>query len=220
MSPGFSFSAKPSYTALITPAQYSPQPVCVAVGVYRVTTRHRMLAGTEMTEPVCLTSALELDTSQTTILNSVRSVVAQFDDDYWLQLDRTGEFPHAFYDEMAKGGWLGIAMPEEVGGAGLGIFEAALIMHTVANSPGGMSAASAIHINIFGPHPIVVHGTEDQTREWLPELIQGRSKCCFGVTEPDSGLETGSIQTFAQPDDDGYIVYRSENMDVYGTACR
>ena len=159
-----------------------------------------------MTEPVCLTSALELDTSQTTILNSVRSVVAQFDDDYWLQLDRTGEFPHAFYDEMAKGGWLGIAMPEEVGGAGLGIFEAALIMHTVANSPGGMSAASAIHINIFGPHPIVVHGTEDQKREWLPELIQGRSKCCFGVTEPDSGLETGSIQTFAQPDDDGYIV--------------
>ena len=159
-----------------------------------------------MTEPVCLTSTLELDTSQTAILNSVRAVVGQFDDDYWLRLDRVGEFPHAFYDEMAKGGWLGIAMPEQVGGADLGIFEAALMMYTVANSPGGMSAASAIHINIFGPHPIVVHGTEEQKQAWLPDLIQGRSKCCFGVTEPDSGLETGNIQTFARPDGDGYII--------------
>ena len=110
-----------------------------------------------MTEPVCLTSTLELDASQIEILNSVRAVVGQFDDDYWLRLDRDGEFPHAFYDEMVKGGWLGIAMPEQVGGADLGIFEAALMMYTVANSPGGMSAASAIHINIFGPHPIVLN---------------------------------------------------------------
>ena len=88
-----------------------------------------------MTEPVCLTSALELNTSQTTILNSVRAVVDKFDDDYWLQLDRAGEFPHAFYDEMAKGGWLGIAMPEQVGGADLGIFEAVPVSYTHLTLP-------------------------------------------------------------------------------------
>ena len=149
---------------------------------------------------------LELNEQQSAILNSVRSVVNRFDDDYWLQLDRNGEFPHAFYQAMAEGGWLGVAMPEDVGGSDLGIFEAALIMITVADSPGAMAAASSIHINIFGPHPIVVFGNDEQKQAWLPELIQGKSKCCFGVTEPDSGLETGSIQTFAQATDNGYVV--------------
>tara|TARA_B100001123_G_scaffold3677_1_gene4921 strand:+ start:821 stop:1987 length:1167 start_codon:yes stop_codon:yes gene_type:complete len=149
---------------------------------------------------------LELNEQQSAILNSVRSVVNRFDDDYWLQLDRNGEFPHAFYQAMAEGGWLGVAMPEDVGGSDLGIFEAALIMITVADSPGAMAAASSIHINIFGPHPIVVFGNDEQKQAWLPDLIQGRSKCCFGVTEPDSGLETGSIQTFAESTDNGYVV--------------
>ena len=159
-----------------------------------------------MTDSVSSIMDLELNEQQSAILNSVRSVVNRFDDDYWLQLDRNGEFPHAFYQAMAEGGWLGVAMPEDVGGSDLGIFEAALIMITVADSPGAMAAASSIHINIFGPHPIVVFGNDEQKQAWLPDLIQGRSKCCFGVTEPDSGLETGSIQTFAESTDNGYVV--------------
>jgi acyl-CoA dehydrogenase len=107
---------------------------------------------------------------------------------------------------MAEGGWLGIAMPEAYGGAALGVTEAMVMMHAVARSSGGMSAASAIHINIFGPHPIVVFGNEEQRQRWLPDLVQGRVKTCFGVTEPDAGLNTSNIKTRADRDGNGYIV--------------
>ena len=148
-----------------------------------------------------------LTPEQQAICDAVRKVRAAFDDDYWLEHDRTGEFPDAFHKAMADGGWLGIAMPEEFGGAGLGITEAALMMHEVANSAGAMSAASAIHINIFGPHPIVVFGSEEQKARWLPDLIQGTVKSCFGVTEPNAGLNTTSITTRAERTDDGYVVH-------------
>ena len=109
---------------------------------------------------------------------------------------------------MAEAGWLGVAMPEEFGGAGLGITEAALLMQTVAQSGAGMSGASAIHLNIFGPHPIVKHGTEEQRRRMLPELVAGEKKACFAVTEPDSGLNTSGLKTRAEPDGrGGYVVH-------------
>jgi acyl-CoA dehydrogenase len=98
-------------------------------------------------------------------------------------------------------------MPEEHGGAGLGVTEAALMMHAVAGSSGAMSAASAIHLNIFGPHPIVVFGTDKQKKRWLSDLIQGKKKSCFGVTEPDAGLNTTSIKTRADRSNDGYVVH-------------
>ena len=107
---------------------------------------------------------------------------------------------------LAAGLLLGIAMPEAYGGTGLGVTDAALVMHEVANTAGGQCAASAIHINIFGPHPIVVYGTEEQRQRWLPDLIQGRVKSCFGVTEPDAGLDTTSIKTRAVRDGDSYVV--------------
>ncbi|MCK6452656.1 MAG: acyl-CoA/acyl-ACP dehydrogenase, partial [Alphaproteobacteria bacterium] len=120
--------------------------------------------------------------------------------------DRDARFPEEFYAAMAAAGWLGIAMPPELGGAGLGVTEAALLMHAVARA-GGMTAASAIHINIFGPHAIVVYGREEQRRAWLPDIIQGRVKCCFGVTEPNAGLETGAIETRAERrPGGGYVV--------------
>src|SRR3546814_2741421 len=93
---------------------------------------------------------------------------------------------------MAQGGWLGITMPEELGGAGLGVTEAAIMMHAATSSGGGYSAASAIHINLFGPHSIVVHGSPEQKRRWLTPLIAGEEKACFGVTEPDAGPDTTS----------------------------
>ena len=139
-----------------------------------------------------------LTPDQLAIRDAVQKICAGFDDDYWLEHDNSGEFPTEFYDAVADGGWLGIAMPEEYGGAGLGVTDAALMMHAVALSAGAMSAASAIHTNIFGPHPIVVFGTEEQRQRWLPSLIQGQKKACFGVTEADAGLNTTSIKTFAE----------------------
>jgi acyl-CoA dehydrogenase len=147
-----------------------------------------------------------LTEEQLAICDEVQKTCAPFDDEYWLERDRTGEFPADFHAAMAGGGWLGIAMPEAYGGAGLGATEAALMMHVVANSSGAMSAASAIHINIFGPHPIVVFGNDEQKLRWLPDLIKGSTQACFGVTEPDAGLNTTSIKTRAARTNDGYRV--------------
>ena len=129
-----------------------------------------------------------------------------FDDDYWLQCDKESEFPHKFYEEIANGGWLGICMPKEFGGTALGVSEASIFMQKISETGGGMAAASSIHINIFGPHPIVVHGNNEQKEKWLPPLISGKEKTCFGVTEPDAGLDTGKLKTFAKKINGGYQV--------------
>ena len=148
-----------------------------------------------------------LSPEQQALCDAVQKICAEFDDDYWLEHDRTGEFPEDFYRAIADGGWLGVAMPEEYGGAGLGVTEAALMMQAVAGSAGAMSAASAIHLNIFGPHPIVVFGTDEQKQRWLPDLIAGHCKSCFGVTEPDAGLNTTAIKTRAERSGDGYLIH-------------
>lgn len=141
------------------------------------------------------------------IREGVRSVVTRFGDDYWLERDEDGRFPHEFHRAMAEAGWLGITMPEEFGGAGLGVTEAAVMMHEVASHGGGMAAASTVHINLFGPHPIVVKGTSEQKARWVPRLIAGEDQVCFGVTEPNTGLNTTQIKTFAEKVDGGYIVH-------------
>jgi acyl-CoA dehydrogenase len=141
------------------------------------------------------------------IRQGVRAVVSRFDDEYWLQRDEDGEFPTAFHRAMADGGWLGITMPEEYGGAGLGVAEAAIMMHEVSSHGGAMAAASSVHINLFGPHPIVVHGTPAQKAEWIPRLVAGTDQCCFGFTEPDAGLDTTRIKTYAEKVPGGYLVH-------------
>ncbi|MBX9605182.1 MAG: acyl-CoA/acyl-ACP dehydrogenase [Gammaproteobacteria bacterium] len=148
----------------------------------------------------------DLTEQQRAIREAVRAVVSRFDADYWLARDDDGEFPHAFHGAMAEAGWLGITMPEEYGGAGLGVTEAAIMMHEVASHGGGIAAASTVHINLFGPHPIVVFGTDEQKSRWVPRLVAGQDKCCFGVTEPDAGLNTTRIKTFAKKVDGGYLV--------------
>jgi acyl-CoA dehydrogenase len=140
------------------------------------------------------------------IRDGVRAICDQFDDHYWSQKDQSGDFPFEFSQAIAEGGWLGIAMPPEYGGAGLGITEAAIMMQTVGSSAGTFAASSAIHINIFGPHAIVVHGSEAQKSRMLPPLIQGKERACFGVTEPDAGLDTTKLKTRAVRDGDHYIV--------------
>ena len=140
------------------------------------------------------------------IREGVRAVVRSFDDDYWLERDDDGEFPREFHRAMADAGWLGITMPTEYGGSGLGVTEACIMMHEVASHGGGMAAASCVHINLFGPHPIVVFGTDAQRQRWVPPLIEGKDQCCFGFTEPDAGLNTTAIKTFAEKVPGGYIV--------------
>jgi acyl-CoA dehydrogenase len=143
---------------------------------------------------------------QTAIRTAVEAICQNFPDEYWLQKDRDGDFPMDFYRAMAGAGWLGIAMPQAYGGAGLGILEACLMMETVAGSGAGMSGASAIHMNVFGLHPVVVFGSEEQKQRWLPPIIQGQVQACFGVTEPNTGLNTLKLKTFAERRGERYVV--------------
>jgi acyl-CoA dehydrogenase len=143
---------------------------------------------------------------QRAIEESVAKTCARFGDDYWSQCDSDARFPQEFHQAMAQAGWLGIAMPEELGGAGLGVTEAAIMMQAVTRGGGGFSAASTIHLNIFGPHAVVVHGTAQQKQRMLVPLIKGEQKACFGVTEPNAGLDTTSIETFATRIEQGYVV--------------
>ncbi len=148
----------------------------------------------------------ELTPQQESIRRTVALACQPFDDDYWMERDEKAEFPEDFYRAMADCGVLGIAMPTEYGGTGAGIIEASVVMHAIANSSGAQSAASAVHINIFGPHPLVKFATEEQRQRFLPNLIAGKEKTCFGVTEPDAGLDTTSISTRAVREGDIYRV--------------
>ncbi|MCY1209832.1 Acyl-CoA dehydrogenase fadE12 [Achromobacter veterisilvae] len=147
-----------------------------------------------------------LTDEQIAIRHAVQDLCAGFDDDYWTRKDREGGFPEDFYRAMAGAGWLGVAMPAEYGGAGLGIQEAALMMETVAASGAGMAGASSIHMNVFGLHPVVVHGSDAQRARWLPPIISGEQKACFGVTEPNTGLNTLKLRTLAVRRGDRYVV--------------
>jgi acyl-CoA dehydrogenase len=146
------------------------------------------------------------DESQRQIVDAVSRVCAPFDDAYWQARDEDGRFPDEFHRALAASGWLGIAMPEEFGGSGLGIREAALMMHTIAATGAGLSGASAVHMNIFGLHPVVVFGTAEQKARWLPPLIAGEDRACFAVTEPNSGLNTLKLRTKAVRNGDHYVV--------------
>jgi acyl-CoA dehydrogenase len=151
-------------------------------------------------------TARRLTPQQSELKSQVEKVCARFDAAYWSRTDESGVFPEEFVAAIAAGGWLGIAMPEDAGGAGLGLTEAAILMQTVTESGAGFTGASAFHINIFGPNPIVKFGTADQRRRFLPPLIAGADKCCFAVTEPDSGLDTASLKTKAERSGTGYLV--------------
>ena len=151
-------------------------------------------------------SSFWLTDEQEAIKEGVAKVMRAYGDDYWLKTDETGQFPEDFVADMAAGGWLGVAMPENVGGAGLGLTEAAVVMQTVAQSGAGFSGASAIHLNIFGPMPLVKFGTDAQRQTLLPRIIAGEDKMCFAVTEPNSGLDTSSLETRAERTNDGYLI--------------
>src|SRR5215218_3793828 len=147
-----------------------------------------------------------LSSDQQAVRDAVARICAGFDLDYWLKRDREGGFPLDFHAALARDGWLGIAMPQQYGGAGLGITEAAVMMQTIAASGAGMSGASAVHMNIFSLNPVVVYGTDEQKQRWLPPLIGGSDRACFGVTEPNTGLDTTHLKTQAILRDGRYVV--------------
>ena len=148
----------------------------------------------------------ELTDDQQSIQAAIQKICQPFDDAYWLARDTDGAFPEDFVKAITEGGWLGIAMPEAYGGAGLGVTETAIMAHAIARSGAGMSGASAVHLNLFGPNPIVVFGTEEQKARLLPPLIKGQDRACFGVTEPDAGLNTTRLATRAVRDGDHYRI--------------
>lgn len=143
---------------------------------------------------------------QLQIQDAIEKLCKPFDAEYWLKKDQSGDFPFDFHQALADAGWLGIAMPPEYGGAGLGITEAALMMRTISGSGAGLSGASAVHMNIFGLHPVVVFGSDEQKKRWLPPLIAGKDRACFGVTEPNAGLNTLKLSTKAEKQGDHYVV--------------
>ena len=142
--------------------------------------------------------SFELTEDQELIRKSVAQLAARFDDQYWMEKDLAHEFPQEFYDAIASGGWLGMTIPEEYGGHGLGITEATILAEEVARSGGGMNAASAIHLSIFGMQPVVVFGSDEMKAATLPRIVDGDLHVCFGVTEPGAGLDTSRITTFAK----------------------
>ena len=148
----------------------------------------------------------ELTEDQLAIREAIGRICADFDADYWLQRDRNGGFPLDFHKAIADAGWLGICMPQEYGGSGLGIQEAAIMVQAISESGAGMSGVSAIHMNIFGLNPVVKFGTAEQKQRMLPPLIAGREKACFAVTEPNTGLNTTQLKTFAKREGDIYYV--------------
>ena len=143
---------------------------------------------------------------QEAIREAIAKICARFGDDYWLKKDKEGGFPKELHQALAKDGWLGVAMPEEFGGAGLGITEAAVMMQAIAESGAGFSGASAVHMNIFGLNPVVVFGTPEQKKRMLPGLIAGKERACFAVTEPNTGLNTTRIKTKAEKKGGKYII--------------
>jgi len=146
------------------------------------------------------------DDTHEAIREGVRRVCSKFDDAYWRRCDAEHEFPWAFYDAMAEGGWVGIAIPEEYGGGGQGITEASIVLEEVAASGAAMNGCSALHLSIFGMNPVVKHGSEWMRGTYLPQVVDGSLHVAFGVTEPDAGTDTSSITTTARKVDGGYLV--------------
>lgn len=148
-----------------------------------------------------------LTEAQEALREAIKRICQDFGDDYWLARDHDGQFPTEFHQALAQGGWLGVAMPEALGGAGLGITEAAIMMREISESGAGMSGASAVHMNIFGLNPVVRFGTAEQKARMLPPLIAGRERACFAVTEPNTGLDTTRLKTRAERHGDRYVVH-------------
>lgn len=143
---------------------------------------------------------------QLDVREAIARICSEFPDDYWAERDESGEYPHELHAALAKDGWIGIALPENLGGAGLGISEATMMLQTISQSGAGMAGAQSIHANVYATQPVAKFATEGQRRRMLPKLIDGEWRACFGVTEPNTGLDTLKLKTQAVRDGDEYRI--------------
>jgi len=134
-----------------------------------------------------------LTPDQQNIREAILKHCARFPDEYWLERDREGVFPHDFYKSLVEAGWLGMQCRPN-SGVGLGITEAAVMMQAIAESGACMSGASSIHLPVFGLQPVVLFGTQAQKERMLPPVVRGEDKVCFAVTEPNTGLNTTELK--------------------------
>ncbi len=147
-----------------------------------------------------------LTESQELIKKEVAALARTFSLDYWLDKDKKAEYPNEFVKAFADNGWLGLMVPEAYGGAGLGVTEAAIMLHEICASGAGTSGASPIHFYVFPATPVIKFGTEEMKRRELPRICTGESILAFGVTEPNAGTDTSRIQTRAEKKGDRYVV--------------
>jgi acyl-CoA dehydrogenase len=143
---------------------------------------------------------------QLTVRDAVMKICSKYSDEYWMEHDYNEEYPHELHAALAKDGWIGIALPENLGGAGLGISEATMMLQTIAESGAGLAGAQSVHANVYATQPIAKFATEDQRDSFLRKIISGEWRTCFGVTEPDTGLETLKLKTTATKDGDSYRI--------------
>ncbi|KAK8022168.1 acyl-CoA dehydrogenase [Apiospora rasikravindrae] len=141
--------------------------------------------------------------NQMTVREAVAALCAKFPNSYWQEHDQNEQDPKEFHAALAKDGWLGIALPEELGGSGLGISEATMMMQTIAESGAGMAGAQSIHANVYATQPLAKFGSREQRESTIPKIISGEWRTCFGVTEPNTGLDTLRLRTLAQKSADG-----------------
>jgi hypothetical protein len=149
---------------------------------------------------------LALTPAQAEIRRQVAALARGFGWEYWREKDRKAEYPIEFVQAFADAGWLGLAIPEAYGGAGLGVTEAVLMLEAICASGAGLSGASPIHFAVFPPMPIIRHGSEALRRRVLPEIAAGRLSLAFAVTEPNAGTDTSRIETTARRDGHRWVV--------------
>ena len=147
-----------------------------------------------------------VDDDHAAIARAVDSICAPFGDEYWTACDSEHRFPWEFYERMATGGWVGIAIPTAYGGGGAGIAEAAVVLNRVAASGAGMNGSTALHLTMFGLNPVVRFGNDRLKDTFLPRAACGDLHVAFGVTEPDAGTDTSRISTRAVDDGTGGFV--------------
>jgi acyl-CoA dehydrogenase len=140
------------------------------------------------------------------IAEAVGKLCQDFPDDYWSRCDQDHVFPWEFYRAMADSGWVGMAIPEQYGGGGQGITEAAIMMRAVAASGAAMNGCTALHLTVFGLQPVVKYGNDRLKEEFLPRAAAGDLHVAFGVTEPNAGTDTSRIATRAVRDGDGWRI--------------
>ncbi|KIL45402.1 acyl-CoA dehydrogenase family protein [Jeotgalibacillus soli] len=149
----------------------------------------------------------ELTEEQQMLRDSVRKLAKNYGLEYWLDKDEKHEFVHELWSELGKNGYLGLAIPEEYGGAGLGMSEMTMVIEELTLSGAGSTLAQLFMLTpVFGGVTINLHGSEDQKREYLPKIASGNMNFCMALTEPNAGSNALEITTFAKKDKDHYII--------------